>query len=190
MEPPAKEVEMTTSPMPPRAGRHPGHTPSELRTLVPRSSMDAETTPPGPTSAMTTAARAAAPDFTEETRRQVPAKEIVLLAKKLGLSKKRLYELLGFPRSTVDRQIAANRPLSPDLAKHFLEVRGLAELVEQMVNESGNPEGFDAAAWLGGWLHQPQPALGGVPPADYLHTQGGISSVRDLLLRTQSGAYA
>ncbi|MEB2314819.1 MAG: DUF2384 domain-containing protein [Xanthomonadaceae bacterium] len=138
---------------------------------------------------MAIAASAATPDFTEEAHHQVYAKEIVPFAKKLGLSKKRLCELLGFPRSTVDRQIAANRLLSPDHAERFLGVWELAELVAQMVNESGNPEGFDAAAWLGDWLRRPQPALGGIPPADYLYTQGGIGIVRDLLLRAQSGAY-
>lgn len=181
---------MTTSSTPPKAGRRHGHSPGKLRNHMPGSSKDVEKTTPSPTSTMATAANAAVPGFTGETRCQVPAKEIVPFAKKLGLTKKWLCELLDFPRSTIDSQIAANRPLAQDHAERFLEVRGLVELVAQMVNESGNPEGSDAAAWLGDWLHLPQPALGGIPPADYLDTQGGIRTVRDLLLRVQSGAYS
>jgi len=34
--------------------------------------------------------------------------------------------------------------------------------VQAMVEQSGNPEGFDAAHWLGAWLDEPLPALGGL----------------------------
>jgi hypothetical protein len=40
--------------------------------------------------------------------------------------------------------------------------------VEAMVSESGNPEGFDARAWLERWLNEPLPAFDGKTPAEHL----------------------
>lgn len=64
--------------------------------------------------------------------------------------------------------------------------------VEQMVRESGDPErasNFDAADWLAAWLASPTPALGGRPPAEYLHSPEGCDLVSRLLGSQQSGAY-
>jgi uncharacterized protein (DUF2384 family) len=72
-------------------------------------------------------------------------------------------------------------------------VIGFAKLVGQvqtLVNESGDPESFDAARWLAQWLERPMPALGGRPPAEYMDTAEGQQIVAGLLERTRGGAYA
>lgn len=62
--------------------------------------------------------------------------------------------------------------------------------VQAMVEESGIPEGFDAAAWLATWLEQPLPALDAKRPAELMDTAEGQSIVAQILSRAQSGAYS
>lgn len=72
-------------------------------------------------------------------------------------------------------------------------IPGFAELLEQvqaMVAESGNPDGFDARAWLTNWLQQPVPALGGKQPIAFLVTPKGELLVSNLLRQMQTGAFA
>lgn len=65
----------------------------------------------------------------------------------------------------------------------------LIQSVERMVQESGNPEGFDARAWLKRWMASPIPALNGATPASYMNTEDGRKLVTQLLAMMQSGAY-
>lgn len=66
----------------------------------------------------------------------------------------------------------------------------LLEQVGEMVRQSGDPAGFDAAAWLPRWLSEPLPALGGARPIDLLNTAEGEAQVCTILARMQSGAYS
>ncbi len=59
-----------------------------------------------------------------------------------------------------------------------------------MVEESGQPQGFDAAAWVAGWMDRPVPALGGMKPAEMMDTAEGQSIVANLLSRAQTSAYS
>lgn len=67
-------------------------------------------------------------------------------------------------------------------------VRLIAQ-VQRMVRESGNPEGFDAAAWVSRWLDTPVPALGGQRPIDLLDTTEGQAKVVTVIAQMQTGAY-
>jgi uncharacterized protein (DUF2384 family) len=66
----------------------------------------------------------------------------------------------------------------------------LIHQVEVMVQQSGNPEGFDSAEWVARWLEAPCPALGGQCPSAYMATAEGQELVSSLLAMMQSGAYA
>lgn len=92
--------------------------------------------------------------------------------------------------------VTMNRKLT---GKHRLlrsedeRVPGVARLVGQVrniVEESGDPHGFDATAWMSRWLGEPLPALGGVRPLDLLDTTEGQALVSNTLAQMQSGAYA
>jgi hypothetical protein len=68
----------------------------------------------------------------------------------------------------------------------------IAEMVAQvqrMVEESGNPEGFDAKTWLDDWLTRPLPALGGDCAGNWLDTADRRTVIFTILACTQSGAY-
>lgn len=66
----------------------------------------------------------------------------------------------------------------------------LVALVQRVVNESGDPVGFDARAWTTRWLRRRIPALGGACPAEYMATPDGRALVKTLIKRMQSGAYS
>lgn len=70
---------------------------------------------------------------------------------------------------------------------------GLTKLLQQLQTAVDSAEGakdFDATAWLGRWLTEPVPALGGHKPIEYLDTIEGQARVSRLLSQMTSGAYA
>jgi hypothetical protein len=64
-----------------------------------------------------------------------------------------------------------------------------AELIQTMIEQSGNPKNFDVLSWLTDWMNRPLPALGGAKPRSYMVTPEGRQLVRTLLLCSQSGAF-
>ncbi len=112
------------------------------------------------------------------------------MAVRMGMSKEKLYFTLGLPRATVERKARESKPLSPDESSKVLGLGRLVGQVQRMVEESGQPEGFDAAAWVARWMDRPVPALGGMKPAELMDTAEGQGIVSNLLSRAQSGAYS
>ena len=120
----------------------------------------------------------------------MPARALVSVAERMGITKERLFTTLGLPRATVDRKVRESKILTPVESSRVL---GLARLVGQaqtLVEQSGDSEGFDAAQWVANWLEEPMPALQGRRPAEFMDTAEGQAIVANLLQRAQSGAYA
>jgi putative toxin-antitoxin system antitoxin component (TIGR02293 family) len=92
--------------------------------------------------------------------------------------------------STLNRRAKASGVLQTDEGERILGLARLVGQVQTMVEESGDPVGFDAEEWTSQWLMEPVPALGGVKPIDLLDTMEGQTLVADALARLQSGAYA
>lgn len=126
----------------------------------------------------------------EMVKAGLPASFLVFIAHRMSIPKERLYATIGVSRATVDRKVRAKKLLSQDESERALGLARLVAQVETIVKESGNPEGFDAARWLAGWLEEPQPSLGGKRPADLMDTADGRGLVADLVARSQTGAYA
>ena len=112
------------------------------------------------------------------------------VAQRMGISKERLFATLGLPRATVERKLLQQQALSPDESARVLGMARLVGQVQRMVEESGQPEGFDAAAWVARWIERPVPALGGLKPAELLDTAEGQAIVANVLSRAQTGAYS
>jgi uncharacterized protein (DUF2384 family) len=112
------------------------------------------------------------------------------MASALQLSVDRTIHILGFPKSTVLRKIKGADVLDSDQSERLFQLQRLIGMVQQMVQDYGDPQGFDAGQWLGQWLEQANPALGGEKPAAYLDTASGVALVESLLHRMISGAYA
>lgn len=115
---------------------------------------------------------------------------IPVLARDMNYDQGELVGLLGVPRATFQRKLRAQTPLDLSASERVLGVLRIVGQVQQMIEESGVSEGFDASAWVGHWLEQPLPALGGKAPAEFMDTASGQELVAQLLAQTQSGAYA
>ncbi len=120
----------------------------------------------------------------------IPARTVEALAKRMAVPNERLVAILGLSRATVDRKARDNKPLSTDESARVLGLARLVGQVQEMVAESGDPAGFDAASWVARWLQRPLPALGGKLPADFMDTADGQSLVSTMVARMQTGAYA
>jgi putative toxin-antitoxin system antitoxin component (TIGR02293 family) len=126
----------------------------------------------------------------ELVRAGVPAEVLIYLAEQMGISRERLYQTIGLPRSTGDRKVREGRVLDPDQGERVLGLARLIAQVERIVEESGDTEGFDAAGWVAQWLEDPLPALGGRRPGDLMDTAEGRSLVSNLIGQIQAASYA
>lgn len=120
----------------------------------------------------------------------LPASLLTTLADDMQVTRERLFRWLGIARATANRKIKADDVLSQNDSERALGIARLVGLVEKIVAESGDPVGFDAARWTATWLAQPNPALGGQTPGDYMDTADGRTLVAGLVAQMQSGAYA
>jgi putative toxin-antitoxin system antitoxin component (TIGR02293 family) len=123
-------------------------------------------------------------------KRGVKADDFVRIARFMDRSKEQLGKTLGLSITTIDRKAKAGEKLSPEQGERVVGMAKLIGQVQTMVEESGDPTGFDAAQWLARWLDEPLPALDGKRPAEYMDTAEGRDLVSNLLAMAQSGAYA
>ena len=112
------------------------------------------------------------------------------LALRLETTKEKLIERLGFSRATIDRKAKDKQNLTTEQGERVVGLAKLIGQVQTMIDESGDPEGFDAAQWVGRWLEQPNQALGGKRPAEFMDTVAGQEIVSGLVAQMQTGAYA
>lgn len=123
-------------------------------------------------------------------RQGVPASSIADLSARMGISKEVLLAILGMSRATISRKEKNVTRLSKDESERVLGIEMLIGRVQAMVEQSGQPVGFDAARWVADWLANPVPALAGATPASYMDTFEGQKLLVDLLAQSQSGVYA
>ncbi|CAN7427362.1 DUF2384 domain-containing protein [Pseudoduganella sp. LjRoot289] len=123
-------------------------------------------------------------------RQGIPASVIGSLSSRMGMSKENLLSSLGLSRATISRKEKDAAALSRDESERVLGIETLIGMVQTMVEQSGDPTGFDPARWLSDWLTTPLPALAGETPASYMDTFEGQKLVAELLSMSQSGAYA
>lgn len=90
--------------------------------------------------------------------------------------------------SPKDFKIIWPATLSKKSSGLILQLESLIGQTVEMINESGNPGGFNAAAWMVGWINSPNRSLVGRRPAQYLNTLGGHKIVSDVLAISQLGA--
>ena len=123
-------------------------------------------------------------------RTGIPASTVSSLAARMSMDKEQLLFSLGLSRTTICRKERDGALLWKNESERVLGIVSLIGLVQTMVEQSGEPAGFDAALWLTVWLTRPLPAFGGATPASYLDTFVGQRVVAETLAMSQSGAYA
>ncbi len=123
-------------------------------------------------------------------RRGVPASQAKRIMGDLAMSAAATSKALNIPVSTINRKAKTQGVLGRDESERVIGLARLIGQVQAMVEESGDPEGFDAQAWTARWLNAPLPALGGEKPSSLMDTMEGQQLVSDILARAQSGAYS
>ena len=134
--------------------------------------------------------RAAPAERISVIRAGVSASDVKRFGAELHLDQQIMFAALNLKTATVNRKAARNEALSTEDSERVV---GLVKLVGQlaaMVEESGNPDSFDAPEWLSRWLREPLPALGGDKPISLLDTMEGQALISRALAQMQSGAYA
>ena len=134
--------------------------------------------------------RAAPHDRIRIIKRGLPASDAKRILARLGLPTGVTMRALNLSPATMNRKVARRQPLAPEESERVIGLAKLVGQVEAMVEESGNPSGFDAESWVSQWLREPVPALGGERPIDLLDTMEGQALISETLARIQSGAYA
>ena len=120
----------------------------------------------------------------------VSARNLKLFVRELDVDQKVMFGALNLKTATVNRKAAKSQPLSIEDSERVVGLAKLVGQLEAMIEESGDPVGFNATEWLSTWLREPLPALGGGKPIDLLDTMEGQAIVARVLAQIQSGAYA
>ena len=130
-------------------------------------------------------------ELVEVERRGVQGAFLKDLSKHMGLPAIRIYDIVGIPKATAEKKVAANEPIAGASGQAALGLAQLLAMAKSIVDNSASPEakGFDAAKWLGRWIERPQPALGGRKPADLIATPTGLDMVARVMGAIESGAY-
>ena len=123
-------------------------------------------------------------------KKGIPARFLVRLIRDMGSPKHYVAVTLGIAPSTATRKMDADATLNLDESERVLGLGKLIGQVQTIVEESGEPAGFDAAKWVAEWIKTPQRPLGGKRPDELLDTADGRQLVSDLIARQQSGAYS
>ena len=123
-------------------------------------------------------------------RQGVPAQEAKQLFATLDIGQGTGLTALNLSPATVNKKAKLGAALSPEESERVIGCARLVGQLEAMIQESGDPKNFDAAAWIARWLTEPLPAFGGTRPADLMDTMEGQSLVSSTLAKLQSGAYA
>lgn len=127
----------------------------------------------------------------ETERRGVAGVFVKDLSKRMEISAQRMFVILGVPKATAEKKVAAGELLAGSGGRAALGLARLLGIAKGIVENSTAPEArdFDSARWLGQWLERPQPALGGRKPAELIDTPTGLELVARLLGAIESGAY-
>lgn len=123
-------------------------------------------------------------------KRGVPALFVATVTRCTGMPKESLYRTLGLARAAVDRKMRNQERLSQDESERLMSMVQIIAHAEKIVQESGEPEAFDAAKWFAAWVSEPHPALGGPTPGEFMDTAEGRTLVSNLLTQQQASAYA
>lgn len=130
-------------------------------------------------------------EIVEVERRGVDGMFLKDLSRHMQLPVVRLFNIVGVPKATAEKKVAAKEPITGAGGQAALGLARLLAIATAIVERSTAPEaeGFDAAKWLGQWIERPQPALGGRKPADLVGTPTGLEMVARVLGALESGAY-
>jgi putative toxin-antitoxin system antitoxin component (TIGR02293 family) len=123
-------------------------------------------------------------------KRGIPAAAAKRLFADVPIGQGAGFKALNLPTATVNKKAKQGDLLSREESERVVGFARLVGQLEAMIQDSGDPAGFNARAWMARWLTEPLPAFGGARPADLIDTMEGQGLVSSALAMMQSGAYA
>ncbi|MHB8254239.1 MAG: antitoxin Xre/MbcA/ParS toxin-binding domain-containing protein [Acidiferrobacter sp.] len=113
------------------------------------------------------------------------------MASKMGIPAARFFAIIDIPKATAERKASSHQMIAGASGHAALGMARLLGIAQGIVDNSTATEaiGFDAGKWLGRWIEQAQPALGGKAPAELLDTPTGIDIVSQVLGAIESSVY-
>jgi putative toxin-antitoxin system antitoxin component (TIGR02293 family) len=113
------------------------------------------------------------------------------LSRRMNIPASRLFGIVGVPKATAEKKASDKQIVRGSGGQAAIGIVKLLGIAQRLVAESTSRQArnFDAAQWLGRWIEQPQPSLGGRKPSELLDTPTGLSVVARLLGAIESGAY-
>lgn len=127
--------------------------------------------------------------------RGVPVRLAQELFSCLQISTAEAHQLVGMRRASLRRRLATPDGMIDGMpGQTVVGYADLLNVLDRLLAEFGGQDGaapsyFHAGKWLGQWLREPHPALGGVPPATYMQAPSGRTAVTRILGGAFSGAY-
>lgn len=122
----------------------------------------------------------------------VPYQVVQGLIDGIGVSSTDFQRYVRIPKATFTKKMKDKSLFAGTPGQSVVGLMELINKVEDMLAaERDNPAaaGFDIEKWVGTWIERPQPALGGLAPAELMDTPTGRESVMKVLGAIQSGAY-
>jgi putative toxin-antitoxin system antitoxin component (TIGR02293 family) len=134
--------------------------------------------------------RASAFDRIDLIKRGMYAAEAKRIFADLDIGQGAAFKALNLSPATVNKKAKLHQTLSSSDTERVIGIAKLVGQLEAIVEESGDPNGFDATVWMSRWLKEPLPAIGGIRPVDLMDTMEGQAVVSRELARIQTTAYA
>lgn len=122
-------------------------------------------------------------------KKGIPAVEAKRLFVDLPIGQGVGFKALNLSTATVNKKAKQGDILSREESERVVGFAKLVGQLEAIIQESGDPAGFDARAWMARWLTEPLPAFGGARPADLIDTMEGQGLVSSVLAMLQSSSY-
>jgi len=124
-------------------------------------------------------------------REGVPAIIVRDLITRLGITDKTFQMAAGIPKATFSKKIQARATFSGTPGQAVVGMMDLINVVEDMVRRdpAAGAENFDAESWVGEWVQQPIPALGGQRPIDLMDTPAGREAVMQVIEADREGVF-
>ena len=120
----------------------------------------------------------------------VPTYMVNVIAGATGEAVADVMDIIGVSQTTFRRKEEANEPL-PDVTGHrVMGYLRVAATLRRLLEESGDPnllKDFDLETWVGQWMREQLPELGGKTPAEMLRNPEGQRAVEQVLERMRGG---
>lgn len=100
--------------------------------------------------------------------------------------------MVRIPKATFTKKMKGKTLFSGVQGQSVIGILELINHVEDMIAAEPTTKAtrsFDVEKWVGEWVTKPQPALGGMAPAELMDTPSGRESVMRVLGAIQSGSY-